>query len=170
MQFVRFLQQRDPVIVIQRDSHSKDIEDVRDPWKLPSHYCLWNQALVPMMQRRFVAREPSPYHTAAELPVIEFWYSPLIEDWNGRSALTQCRIWASFENLCEGFESWYNAVIRWIRTRFVKDSVMLHGYIGTAAYEWFKAGGLLLPHLRPPVTKEWLSWVDAQDQHRSLFS
>jgi hypothetical protein len=32
----------------------------------------------------------------------------------------------------------------------------LGGYVGPAAYEWFKSGGLLLPMFAPPVTEEWV--------------
>jgi hypothetical protein len=48
--------------------------------------------------------------------VIEFTYeSPVLESWNGQPALTQGRIWASFETDNRAFEKWYNAVVRWIR-------------------------------------------------------
>jgi uncharacterized protein RhaS with RHS repeats len=42
-------------------------------------------------------------------------------------------------------------------------------YFG-ARYYSYKGGGLLLPIFMPPITAQWLSWVEAQDQHRAVFS
>jgi hypothetical protein len=174
IQFLEFVHQRDPVVVFDRYARTKEIEEVAEPWELGATYCLWNQAILPTLQRKFIPLEPksaSYYGLEYDLPLIEFWYpSPVQEAWNGRACLTQGRVWASFSNPPKGFESWYNAIVRWIRSKFVRDAVMLDGYIGPAAHKWYSGGGLLLPHLRPPVTKQWLSWVEAQDQHRSLFS
>jgi hypothetical protein len=172
--FTQFLQHRDPVIVVDRSSKSEDIDEVREPWERGGSYSLWNQALLPSLKRKFIAVEPkkaSYFRIDSILPIIELSYpSPVQEPWNGRPSLTQGRVWAEFENRDKKFETWYNAVVRWIRKNFVRDAVMLNGYIGPAAYQWFKDGGILLPHLRPPVTKTWLSWVEAQDQHRAVFS
>lgn len=106
------------------------------------------------------------------LPVVEFSYPYLsLEPWNGRAVLTQGRIWASFERQDKDFERWYKAIVRWLRKNFVKNPLpLLGGYLGPAAYEWYKKGGLLLPNFRPPLTPQWLSWVEAQDQHRAVFS
>lgn len=81
----------------------------------------------------------------------------------------QGRVWASFETGDKAFESWYNAVVRWIRKNFIRDLALGldRDSVGPAAYEWFKAGGLLLPGFRPPVTDAWLGWVSVQNQHRN---
>lgn len=172
-QFLEFVQQRDPVIVVDRSSKSEAIGEVQRPRERGETYSLWNQAVLPTLQRKFVRVEPntaSYYRIDNSLPVIEFWYpSPVPEPWNGRPGLTQGRVWAQFENPTQEFERWYNAVVRWIRKNFVRDAVVLGDYVGPAAYQWFKDGGLLLPHFRPPVTSSWLSWVQAQDQHRAIF-
>jgi hypothetical protein len=172
---LEFVHQRDPVIVLDRDFKSEAIQEVQRPWERGDTYCLWNQSILPTLQRKFVRVQPdagaSYYRIDSSLPVIEFWYaSPIPEPWNGRRSLTQGRVWAQFENSTKEFESWYNAVIRWIRKNFVRDAVLLGDWVGPAAYQWFKDGGLLLPHFRPPVTSSWLSWVEAQDQHRAVFA
>ena len=103
-------------------------------------------------------------------PVIEFTYeSPVVESWNGQPALTQGRIWASFETENKAFEKWYNAVVRWIRKNFIRDLAVGHDRdsFGPAAYEWFRTGGLLLPNFRPPLTDAWLAWASVQNQHRA---
>lgn len=171
--FLEFVHQRDPVIVVDRSSKSGAIEEVERPWERGETYCLWNQTVLPALQRRFVRAEPdtaSYYGIDHSLPVIEFWYpSPIPEPWNGRPAITQGRVWAQFDDPTKEFESWYSGVARWIRKNFVRDTV-LGDYVGPVAYNWFKEGGVLLPHFRPPVTSSWLSWVEAQDQHRAVFS
>jgi hypothetical protein len=171
--FLDFVRERDPVIVLDRSSRSSTIQAVERPWERGGTYCLWNQAVLPSLERKFIRVDPdtkSYFGIDFSLDVIEFWYpSPLRKPWNGRPALTQGRVWAQFDDPTKKFETWYNSVVRWIRKSFVRDTV-LGDYVGPAAYEWFKEGGLLLPHFRPPVTSSWLSWVEAQDQHRAVFS
>src|SRR5579863_4279232 len=87
--------------------------------------------------------------------------------------LTNCNYSAYSRTLLtanKDFERWYNGVARWIRKNFARNPIpLLGGYVGPAAYEFFKRGGLLLPMFRPPLTSQSLSWVEAQDQHRALF-
>jgi hypothetical protein len=172
-QFLEYVQQRDPVIVVDRSSKSGILEEAHRPWERPETYCLWNQSIIPMLERKFIRIESDPrasyYGIDSSLPVIEFWYaSPVPEPWNGRAALTQGRVWSEFQNPTKEFVSWYNAIIRWLRKNFIRDAV-LGDWVGPAAYRWYKDGGLLLPHFRPPITASWLSWVEAQDQHRAIF-
>jgi hypothetical protein len=168
--FLEFVQHRDPVIVVDKYSKTEAIEEVLRPWEQKGgNYFLWNRALLPALRRQFIRVEPeraSYYGIDHSLPLIEFLYpSPTQEPWNETPALTQGRVWAQFQNPTKDFKSWYNAVVRWIRKNFVRDAVLLNGYVGPAAYQWFKDGGLLLPHFRPPVTSSWLSWAEAQGQH-----
>jgi hypothetical protein len=172
-QFLDFVQERDAVVVTHWRSESADIEAVRQPWKGGDWYCLWNQTLLPALEREYIPKsDRGPYYRVDSVwPVIEFSYpGPVQEPWNGRPALTQGRVWAGFERENKDFERWYNSVVRWIRKNFIKNPVPLGGYVGPAAYNWYKHGGLLLPAFRPPITPQWLSWVEAQDQHRTVFS
>lgn len=170
-EFVHFLQQRDPVIVAEIHSPvSAEIAEVLHPWESRGHYCLWNQAILPELKRK---ASGAFFNIDQVSPVIEFSYpSPTGEPWNGQPALEQGRIWASFEAENRQFEKWYNAIVRWIRKNFIRDIAV--GFdrdsIGPSAYDWFKAGGLLLPNFRPPVTDGWLAWADVQNQHRSHLS
>jgi hypothetical protein len=173
-QLLDFIRQRDPVVVTDWISQSMEIVEVQNTCQKGGRYCLWNQGLLSRLTRRFVpesARGPC-YTVDSTLPVVELSYPvPEQEPWNGRPALTQGRIWAGFKVENRDFERWYNALARWIRKNFIKNPVpLLGGYLGPAAYEFYKRGGILLPTLRPPITSTWLSWVEAQDQHRAVFS
>jgi hypothetical protein len=171
--FLEFVHNRDPVIVVLWKSKSPEIEEVQNAWERGGWYCLWNQSLLPSLTRRYIPESShGPYYRVdSALPTIEFSYPPPVQEtWNGKLALTQGRVWAGFEHENNRFETWYNAVVRWIRKNFVKNPVPLGGYVGPAAYDWYKKGGILLPMLRPPVTPQWLSWVEAQEQQRVLFA
>jgi hypothetical protein len=169
--FVHFLQQRDPVIVAEihsSESESAEISEVFRPWDSRGFYCLWNQAIPPELTRKAFGKFFHVDHLS--VLVIEFTCpSPTPEPWNGQPALEQSRIWANFKTENQEFERWYNAVVRWIRKNFIRDVGVGFGRdsIGPAAYDWFKAGGLLLPSFRPPVRDNWLAWVSAQSQHRA---
>lgn len=172
--FLGFVQQRDPVVVTRWNAETPEIEEVRSPCKQGGFYCLWNQSLLPSLKRNFIpeAKRGPYYRIDSSLAVVEFSYpNPVPEPWNARPAHFQGRVWAGFECEDREFERWYNAIVRWIRKSFVKNPIPhLGGYVGPAAYDWYKKGGLLLPQFAPPITTQWLSWVEAQDQHRSVFS
>lgn len=170
--FLSFVQKRDPVFVVNRWSESPAIESIPDAWQKPGLYTLWNQTIIPTLIPYEVPRKAAQinYCIDSDLPVIEFSYSgPRPIEWNNRPALVQGRVWASFQRPTKELESWYNAIIRWIRKKFIANPVPLGGFVGPAAYDWWKSGGLLLPQFTPPITSSWLSWMDAQDQHRAVF-
>jgi hypothetical protein len=170
--FVFFLQEHDPVIVTDWYSpESAEIEGISHPWEAGGHYCLWNQAILPLLMRRNATGKHFSIDFSAQ--VIEFSYhEPTLEPWNGQPALVQGRIWASFENENKAFERWYNAAVRWIRKNFIRDLALGldRDSIGPVAYEWFRNGGLLLPGFRPPTTEDWLAWADVQNQHRARLA
>src|ERR1700683_2452006 len=107
-QCVRFLQERDPVIVTNRHSReSAELQEMGRPWEQGGDYCLWNRAILPELRRRSTGEH---FNIDLSEPVIEFSYasSPIIELWNGQPSLIQGRIWASFEKESKPFERWYN--------------------------------------------------------------
>jgi len=118
---VLFLQERDPVIVTEwHSSELAEIQEVSRPWERGGHYCLWNQAILPALTRKMTGKY---FNIDFSAPVIEFTYeSPVPESWNGQPALTQGRIWASFETENKAFGKWYNSVVRWIRKNFIQTS------------------------------------------------
>jgi hypothetical protein len=172
---LEYVQQRDPVVVVERSADSKDILEVPNPSLRGGSYCLWNQALLPALEREFIDREShlSYFRIDDELPVIELNYpNPVQERWNGRSALAQGRIYTGLNaKKGEVFEKWYGAIVRWIQKNFIRNPIPhLGGHVGPVAFEWYRNGGILLPMLRPPVTQQWIAWMEAQDQHRKIFS
>jgi len=169
------IQHRDPVVVVDRSADSKEVKEVKNPCLHGGSYCLWNQGLLPALEREYVHRGGhNPYYRIDDdLPVVELSYpDPAQEVWNGRSVLAQGRVYTGLNaQKGEAFEKWYAAIVRWIRKNFVRNPIPhLGGFIGPVAYEWYRKGGTLLPMLRPPVTQQWISWVKAQDQHRKIFS
>lgn len=170
-QFLEFVQSRDPVLVITRYSASSEIEAVREPWQKGALYCLWNQSVFESLKRESARQgDKNRYALDLDLPLIEFSYpSPAPTEWNGRPALLQGRVWASSSAFAKDFERWYMAVVRWIRKNFRSCPVPLGGFVGPAAYEWYKRGGVLLPSFLPPITPSWISWLEAQDQQRAVF-
>ena len=169
-QFLEFVQGRDPVIVTLRSSDSPDIKTVADPSVETRVMTLWNQALLSSLQREHIVYPGREYYGIdASLPTLEL--SPCeSREWNGRPALLQGRLYGLFDKPFAEYETWYNALARWIRKNFARVPIPLpRGYIGPAAFDWFRKGGLLMPSFVPPITKKWLSWVEAQDQHREVF-
>ena len=174
-QLIDFVQKRDPVIVVLRDGQSSEVAEVQCAWQTGGTYCLWNQALLPSLRREFIPQSNAgPYYRVDDdLAVIELWFqNPTQPAWNGRPVLTQGRVYTGINaNKGEAFASWYNAIVRWIRKNFVRNPIPhLGGFVGPAAYAWYREGGTLLPVFHPPATPQWLSWMEAQDQHRRLFS
>jgi hypothetical protein len=168
---LEFVHEHDPVIVALRDFDSPEIKTVTDPASEARTMTLWNQSLLNTLARKHIRYPNGKYYGIDSLtPTLEFSPSRLCE-WNGRSALLPGRIYGSFETSVAGYEKWYNSIVRWIQKNFVKSTIPLIGQVGPAAYDWYKKGGLLMPNmLLPPVTPVWLSWVEAQDQHRAVFS
>jgi hypothetical protein len=84
-----------------------EIEEVHEPWQRGGGYCLWNQALLPSLERKYIPEsDHGPYYRVdSALPVIEFSYPlPVQELWNGKPALTQGRVWAGFEHENKDFD------------------------------------------------------------------
>jgi len=174
-QLLDYVQQRDPVIVVDWSSDSKEIREIEGPCDHGGFYCLWNQSLLHRLEREYIYRGGhNPYYRIDDdLPVVELSYpEPAQEAWNGRQVLTQGRVYTGLNaHKGQAFEKWYNAIIYWIRKNFIRNPVPhLGGFVGPAAYDWYRNGGTLLPVFRPPLTQQWISWLDAQDQHRAVFS
>ena len=169
-QLLHFVRNRDPLIILKRDTTSAELGEVARPCAEAGIYTLWNQPLAPDLARKFVDHHPKigPRYTIdSRLPVIEFSYRGPPQEWEGRPALAQGRLWTSFESgEDKRYRSWYESITRWIRKNFIRNPVSI-GYVGPHAYEWFKEGGYLLPQLNPPATEVWLSWMAAQDKHRA---
>ena len=170
-EFLRFIQQRDPVVVIPWISNSPSVHEVVRPCDTGGLFCLWNQGLMPKFAYREIRNTESRYSYQVDdsLPVLEFSNSSRV-DWEERSALLQGRIYTGFRSdKGQAFNGWYAGVVRWIRRNFKKNPVgHLGGYVGPAAFEWYKQGGVLLPMFKPPLTDEWRSWLEAQDSLRNF--
>jgi hypothetical protein len=162
--FLRVVQERDPIVVITRDSDSADVQPA-DPAIGPDKtLCLWNRKLLPHLERKWIANPG--YYTVDGLrtPTLEFTAS-FTAIWEGKPGLGQGRLFGDFDPYLRkppGFEKWYETLVRWIRQNYQKNPASMGGYVGPRAYEFYKSGGYLLPNFLPPRTKEWLAILNKQ--------
>jgi hypothetical protein len=168
--FLRIVEQRDPVAVIARDSDSAEIQPTADNDLGPDKtQCLWNRRLLPHLERKWIP-DPGYYRVdSLHLPILEFTPS-FTTTWEGKPALGQGRLFGNFEphlGKPEHFEKWYETLINWIRQNYRKSPTKAGGYVGPAAYEFYKSGGYLLPNILPPRTKEWLAEIEKQHEESS---
>jgi hypothetical protein len=125
---------------------------------------LWNNAVLGSLERKLIERPGGTdyYRVDDSLPALEFSPSRLVQ-WNGRPGLLQGRIYGFFDKPFPGYQEWYAAAVRCIRANFRKSPLkLLGGYIGPEAFKWFRDGGILLPMFEPPLTSEWMSFVENQ--------
>ena len=170
--FVNFVRERDGVVFVEQASDSSAIEKVRNPCNPGRVLSLWNPNLLATIQRKYIPESnKGPYYRVdSSLPVIEF-FLPREQEWDGVPALTQGRVYASFDRPNEGLRKWFDAVARWIRKNFAKSPVpSISGYIGPTALKWHEEGGLLLPMIRPPVNDQWRSFLQPQLDRRKKAS
>lgn len=163
-QFFGAIRKRDAVVAVERVSQSPIIREVREPCLNRHNLILWNRSLLPSLEREYLRRsDRGPYYGVSyALPVLELALSER-HQWDGKPALTQGRVYASFDAPNEGLRRWYEWIVRWIRKNFVREKVGLSGgYVGPEALKWYESGGILLPQFNPPLTPEWRKFVDAQ--------
>jgi hypothetical protein len=171
--FLRLVQERAPVVVTARDSDSAKVEPADDhdidPGKTLS---LWNRALLPRLERKWIP-DPGYYRVdGLKTPVLEFTPS-FSGNWESKPALGQGRLFGDFDSYLgkpEEFGRWYESLVRWIRQNYQKNPASTGGYVGPAAYEFYKDGGYLLPNFLPPRTKEWLTEISKQHARSKVRS
>jgi hypothetical protein len=158
------------------DADRPEIELLSSPATETRTMTLWHRELTPDLRRELVTRESGAdyYRVHYSLPVLELSPSQAVV-WNGQAALTPGRVYGSdFDRSNEAYSRWYVALGRWIRSHFVKNPIEgRYGYVGRAALEWFRQGGILLPMmlpLLPAVTPEWLSFVANQANVRATLT
>jgi len=159
------------VVLVKRDDFDSAVVEPLEslPANTSETLILWNQELLPQLQRNHISRETGgDYYRVAESaePVLEFKGSVLGE-WRGRASLTQGRIYGIFDNKSQEFLRWYEQIVRYIRKAFVRNPASLSGYVGPAGYDWFLRGGLLLPTFLPPETDEWRKFFADEDLIRA---
>lgn len=162
------IQKHDPVVITLRSSDSAEVQPIVDPLSETDVMTLWNQTLISSLSRKSIKLAEHEYYRVDDsLPTLEFCNSRLHE-WNGKPALLQGRVYGSFDNSSQDYEKWFNSLASWIRRKFIKNPAKaLGGYLGPSAVEWFQRGGILLPMFLPPITKEWLAAIEAQQRFRT---
>lgn len=172
--FLDFACQRDPVEVTLRDSDRPEVEPLSSPETETRTMTLWRRDLTPDLRRKPVARDfgDNYYRVEISLPVLELSPSKAGQ-WAGRPVLLIGRVYGfDFSVGPEAYVRWFEALQRWIRSHFVKSPVGdRYGYVGEAALEWFRQGGILLPagarSALSTVPPQWQSFIDDQDKVRA---
>jgi len=168
---VAHIQSQHRVILAKRDDpHSATVKSLEGLTSDANEtFILWNQELLPQLQRKYISRETAEgyYHVdlSAE-PVLEFSGS-FLGEWCGRPSLTQGRIYGIFDDKSREFLRWFEQIVRHIRRTFERNPASLSGYVGPAAYKWFLQGGLLLPTFLPPETDVWRKFFADEDSIRA---
>jgi hypothetical protein len=171
-ELIKFVQERDPVIIVPFDSQTSELHDVKLPCDYSESLCFWNQSLLQSLQYKYIPdSKRGPYYKFdSRLPILEFTRSIAIE-WNGRQALLQGRIYSPFEGQRDDLhklEKWYGTLVRWIRKNWIRNPVpLLGGYVAPAAFTAYEKGLTLMPMFIPPLTPQWISWNVAQDGLRN---
>jgi hypothetical protein len=168
------IKSRHSVIVARRDAaNSATVESLASlPRNGNKALILWNQELLPVLRRKLISGATlGDYYRVDETaqPVLEFETS-ILGQWRDTPSLTQGRIYGDFDNKSKDFSRWFDQITRHIRGAFVKNPVRLSGYIGPAAYKWFRQGGLLLPTFLPPDTPAWRKFFDNEDSIRGRMN
>ncbi len=159
-EFLSFVQQGDSVLATLRDANTGQVNPSTD-FDMHKTLSLWNCRLSPHPQRKWVP-EPGYYRIDdSKTPTLEFVPS-FTATWEGNPALGQGRLYGVFEGKPKAFEKWYEMLARWIRKHYKRSPTSMGGYVGPAAYEFYKTGGYLLPQFLPPRTEVWLAEIGKQ--------
>jgi hypothetical protein len=162
IEFLAYARTKAPVVCTVWNSESEEIVGC-DVTRSGQPLCLWNRDILPTLSRNCINRTANPYYRIdTSLPVVELDV-PNECEWDGLPALSQGRIYASFDVQSEPLRKWFDTLVRWIRKTFVKNPVPWQsGYVGPHANEWHRRGGLLLPTYEPPLTDEWKDRLRSQ--------
>lgn len=163
-EFLRAIQEYDPISLILMDSDSIQVEPLAEDAATDKTVCLWNRKLLPKLERKWIP-DPGYYRVdTLKAPILEFTPS-FAAAWEGKPALGQGRLFGNFEPYLrkpEEFTQWYEKLVCWIRRCYQKNPASGGGYVGPAAYKFYERGGYLLPNFLPPKTKEWLTEIGKQ--------
>lgn len=163
--FMRFVREDDQAVVTLRDSDSPEVEPLSD-LSLGDHktLCLWNRRFLPHLEREKIAVPGMFRIESLHTPTIEF-NSSFKQTWEGKPALGQGRLYGHFDPYLEkpaAFAKWYDHLTHWIRKNYQRSPFRMGGYLGPAAYEFYKKGGYLLGQVLPLRTEVWLAEIGKQ--------
>src|SRR3974390_2567629 len=87
-EFLEHARRKAPVVCAVRDSDTEEVEPC-DPTQSVQTLCRWNESILSLPRRKFIAREVNPYwRIDGSQPVIEFWLRH-VTDWDGIPALAK---------------------------------------------------------------------------------
>jgi len=157
--FVHFVRHRFPAVVfLAYETRTADLSPLENPCDPGSTSYMWNRSVVANIQRLQIGQDAEAvYRLDTTDPIVELWL-PAVTEWDGKAALVQGRIYASFDKPNDALKRWFAAMTRWIRRHFVRnENTSVGGYAGPAALRWHREGGIFLPTFKPPLTPAWRS-------------
>lgn len=161
--FVRFAREHDPAVqFIPDESSTPDLASSDNPCILGRTWYMWNPSVLQRLSRLKIVQESgvAVYRISTAESIIELDL-PVMTEWDGKPALTQGRIYASFDRPSTALHKWFSALAGWIRRHYVRSpNASIGGYVGPAALTWQQNGGLFLPRFTPPVTPIWKSVIE----------
>ena len=94
--FLRYIQEHDPVVIVPRDSHSREIEPLSSSIEPDRTVCLWNRKFLQHLERQWI---PDPgYYRIDGLKTAVLEFTPSFTGiWEGKPALGQGRLFGNFE-------------------------------------------------------------------------
>src|SRR5215510_7244804 len=122
-EFLEFVGTGNRVVITLRDSDRAEIEPLANPGAESRVMTLWNQAVIPTLERSLVRRSPgSDYYRVPDFaPVLELSPSRATS-WNEQPALLRGRLYGvSFDGARKDYATWYQQLARWIRSHFAKS-------------------------------------------------
>jgi hypothetical protein len=143
--FLRLAQENDPVTIVLRDADSAVVEPYANIERNDKPLSLWNRKLLPHLEREWI---PNPgYYRVNGLrsPTLELIPS-FSATWETKPGLGQGRLFGDFDPYLAKppeFEKWYDRLSRRIRQNYRRNPESTGGYVGPAAYEFYRTGGYL---------------------------
>lgn len=165
--FLDLIRDSSATVVVDRDSNSEIVRHLENANLNPHKtLCLWNRDYLSQVERKWIPEADSYRLDTLHNPILEFVQS-FQTTWKRNAALGQGRLFGDFDahlGKPADFQKWYERVGRWMRKNYRKSPAQWGGYVGPAAYEFFKDGGYFLPNFKPPQTKTWLAQMAKQHQ------
>lgn len=168
-EFLRFLALRHHVFSTLWTSDSPEVIQCEPPACEISTLAIWDRHPGTRFGRKRIVRTDGSvvYEIDRQHSVLEFSPSALVT-YEGSPALLQGRLYCFLQDMGAETTRLFRAGSQWIKRSFAPCPYkLLGGYIGPAAMQWHRNGGVILPMFNPPATQAWEEFIKSQHQSQS---